>query len=641
MIWRYTESQVAPEELIIRLNGLTQRFTKQDLDDSGSVDWLDALVFSPADSTHKAKLNFDYQILFKLDAANHGIMQAIHAGDVVLLGQQLDLHFGHGFTRFPVPDTRYTSVKVEVFLFGRGSVVSDGNYGIGVNSEQPSADNTASIFVPKNPEEIITLTATPTSETEILGWQGCDSVSVDLIQCAVSLDASRAVVTSFGYTTTVLKGPVHDLSTATNALTKDTVEVVIAIGDDALVAELNGMQIDDFVVGSTGDGFLRKVTTITRYDDHHYLLGTVEATLQEVVEQGTGNLVETMTNGDLQGYIAPTTVGGLASVADSAFEGLPGVRFIPSSDPDDPVFHFLLGESATSDDMEPRIAISKEVVLYDDGEDGKVTGTGSLEIEIDLDTGISYGSCYNSFGMNFLAGLKSEFEWDMSGETKLGKFLNLDKLESKTTFTLMSKEWILKTWHVDKTGCFTKLDAAGEDLPDSAAKWSCVRDDNTGLVWENKTIDGGVSDQGNTYSWYDPNPGTNGGWEGCMHPSIVEWDEDRYRYICYPKSGDYCPQDNCNTLCYSQAVSAANLCGASDWRTPTKDELTMLAQSSGALGEVDRDYFPYTLWTTYWSATPYAESWAWAWTVYLDTGHQSFGNSKNYERSGRVVRGGQ
>ncbi|ETR68536.1 MAG: hypothetical protein OMM_04508 [Candidatus Magnetoglobus multicellularis str. Araruama] len=61
---------------------------------------------------------------------------------------------------------------------------------------------------------------------------------------------------------------------------------------------------------------------------------------------------------------------------------------------------------------------------------------------------------------------------------------------------------------------FTKLDALGNDLPDSATEWVMVRDNNSGLIWEVKTDDGSIHDKDNTYTWYDSNPETNGGNEG-------------------------------------------------------------------------------------------------------------------------------
>jgi len=70
---------------------------------------------------------------------------------------------------------------------------------------------------------------------------------------------------------------------------------------------------------------------------------------------------------------------------------------------------------------------------------------------------------------------------------------------------------------------YTKLDGSGKALPDSAGIWAMVKDNVTGLIWENKTSMGmgtNYSDPHNAdnyYSWYDSNPTTNGGNAGIQN----------------------------------------------------------------------------------------------------------------------------
>ena len=62
---------------------------------------------------------------------------------------------------------------------------------------------------------------------------------------------------------------------------------------------------------------------------------------------------------------------------------------------------------------------------------------------------------------------------------------------------------------------YTKLDAQGNELPDTGTEWVMVRDNVTGLIWEIKSDDGSLHhDKDNTYTWYDSNPETNGGYAG-------------------------------------------------------------------------------------------------------------------------------
>lgn len=66
---------------------------------------------------------------------------------------------------------------------------------------------------------------------------------------------------------------------------------------------------------------------------------------------------------------------------------------------------------------------------------------------------------------------------------------------------------------------FTKLDASGNNLPATAASWSCVKDNHTGLIWESKQgLGQGVGSAGlhsadDKYFWYSTDPSINGGIE--------------------------------------------------------------------------------------------------------------------------------
>ncbi len=291
MVWRYTHNLIGvvdPAELAIRLGDLALQLVAEDMDDSGTIDPNDILAFSPRDPLHQDRLNFDFARLFLQDDMGVSIVGAIHAGDEDLLAEQLDLHFGHTLTRYPVPDSRYASIKVEVELFGHGSVVSDGAYGLSVDSEQPADANVSKVYLPSDPTQTLRLTATPTAETKISSWQGCDWVSVDKTQCEVELGTPHDIALSFAATTFQASAPVHDLSRTINTLSPDSIDVYIPDGIDDLVTQAATVQIGDFLAGATGNGFLRKVTSVTQLQAHHYVFGTLEASLEEVILDGTG-----------------------------------------------------------------------------------------------------------------------------------------------------------------------------------------------------------------------------------------------------------------------------------------------------------------------------------------------------------------
>jgi hypothetical protein len=107
---------------------------------------------------------------------------------------------------------------------------------------------------------------------------------------------------------------------------------------------------------------------------------------------------------------------------------------------------------------------------------------------------------------------------------------------------------------------FTKLDAAGNDLPTTATNHSCVRDNVTGLIWEVKTNDGGLRDQNKTYTFSQ-------------------------------------------TTDYVKNVNATNLCGFKDWRMPNLKELFGIADHSQYSPAIDTDYFLNTPSEGFWSSS--------------------------------------
>lgn len=152
---------------------------------------------------------------------------------------------------------------------------------------------------------------------------------------------------------------------------------------------------------------------------------------------------------------------------------------------------------------------------------------------------------------------------------------------------------------------FTKLDDNGDDLPSTAAGWSCVRDNHTGLIWETKVDD----DDGDhfrhfehRYTWYNSTGENDGG-----HPGR-EGDTD----TC----NDTLNGQNCNTENFVSAVNGAELCGASDWRMPSREEMRSIVHYGRSDSPaMDEEYFPNTE-SVYWSASSLANlpDHAWRWT---------------------------
>ena len=102
----------------------------------------------------------------------------------------------------------------------------------------------------------------------------------------------------------------------------------------------------------------------------------------------------------------------------------------------------------------------------------------------------------------------------------------------------------------------------------SAAAWSCVRDKVTGAMWEVKTSDGGPRDVNRRFK----------------------------------NQGDGQPGDASASV---QEANAGALCGATDWRLPTRREMESLVDFSVAEGGpmVDTAWFPHSAAALHWTAS--------------------------------------
>jgi len=116
------------------------------------------------------------------------------------------------------------------------------------------------------------------------------------------------------------------------------------------------------------------------------------------------------------------------------------------------------------------------------------------------------------------------------------------------------------------TGTCTK-DAALGAGPDD---WGCTYDRATALMWEMKLTDGG------------------------LHDAAAR----------YPNVGDHSAGDASS---FVDAVDAAGLCGASDWRLPTTYELQGIVDFGRASPDpsIDAAWFPNTFAEHYWASEPY------------------------------------
>lgn len=124
---------------------------------------------------------------------------------------------------------------------------------------------------------------------------------------------------------------------------------------------------------------------------------------------------------------------------------------------------------------------------------------------------------------------------------------------------------------------YTKLDSAGNVLPASATSWACVKENATGKVWESKASSG-LRDSDWRYRHFH------------NYAGYASTRDSKGNTLCQGLN-------NCDAYSYVNAVSGTGLCGRSQWRLPTMEELLNLVQvnDSGLRPNIDLKFFPDTV----------------------------------------------
>ena len=132
--------------------------------------------------------------------------------------------------------------------------------------------------------------------------------------------------------------------------------------------------------------------------------------------------------------------------------------------------------------------------------------------------------------------------------------------------------------------------------------WACVLDNVTGLIWEVKTNDNTLRDKDLGFTWYDPDNTTFTG---------TESDQDTDDFITHVNSD-------------ASINSGSGLCGRSNWRLPTVQEIYGLTDyAATSTPFIDTGYFPNTQNNlAYWAAdlnvNPALSDYVWAYDPFND-----------------------
>ena len=166
---------------------------------------------------------------------------------------------------------------------------------------------------------------------------------------------------------------------------------------------------------------------------------------------------------------------------------------------------------------------------------------------------------------------------------------------------------------------YVKIANSGQPVDAKADRWECVEDKSSKLTWEVKRNDGGIRDKDYSYSWLLGNDGKNKG----------------------VSNGGRCKGGvKCDTYSYVRAINEQKLCGYSDWRLPTREEMETLVDYNTTENDatINKAYFPEAVPSWYWTATENPQRENFAWYVLFRNG-VALNDLKERPKHIRLVRG--
>ncbi|MEJ2683417.1 MAG: fibronectin type III domain-containing protein, partial [Candidatus Sulfobium sp.] len=168
-----------------------------------------------------------------------------------------------------------SSSTLVVDSFGNGLVTNN----TGEINCSEDIDNCSASY---NPGTTVVLTATPDADSVFHSWEGCDSVSGNV--CTVIVNTNKTVYPSFTLKEAKLSPSVKVLdANAVNLIVKQTGGVTYYF--DPQILTLVSLQAQDIIVSTIGDGFMRRVISVTP-EEGLIKVETEDASVLDAVEEG-------------------------------------------------------------------------------------------------------------------------------------------------------------------------------------------------------------------------------------------------------------------------------------------------------------------------------------------------------------------
>ncbi|MEO9523757.1 hypothetical protein [Marinobacter alexandrii] len=303
LVWRIASSYLRRSEQSDSenyLNYLASLFLREDINGDGAVNYRDVLDFNPNDPQHTARLAFDFSTVC-CDARGYvGLVLSGTPNEVI--DEEIKRLFG-GNVSLAQDESISNYAGITVVGFGAGYVLDE-------NGERVYSPKQIKkrFHISKTRSHSYFLTAYPDSDSQILGWDGCDKVSFDGTRCELnSFARDRIVEINFGYNEVSISSDFVGLGDGlTGEVAADRITVDFP-SDPTLKNRLMNLSPGDKTSLVINDqALLISVQDVIQHADS-VEFGYAQAKLSDVIEKGTGTFSKVFSADDIESIEYPTS----------------------------------------------------------------------------------------------------------------------------------------------------------------------------------------------------------------------------------------------------------------------------------------------------------------------------------------------
>ena len=341
IVYQYTKhliGEVHPNDLEKVINTISSKLLKDNINRSLRA-YQDVNNFVPTKENLVQKLDFNYTALLDGD----GSISNLYHSDFNIT--KIETEFARVFTGKALSfrnlrwqeNNGYSKIILE-------QVINSDITSTGTSLFVDYDENTSKLveFITKNTP--ITFTITPQNQVKILGWEGCDSVSDDLLTCRLTaLDNVHRITPNIVYKENKYADNVKDITDYQITINDNNYTVSLDLNvNEGNRTFIGNIITNDIIISSNPTNpFFKKVNFVKKIDDNNYIFTTEPISFLKLYKQGSVFTNRNLTHEDL--------VSQSSSMNRSLlYKPHNGMRLLPPKHKNDDEFVIVFGENGNS-----------------------------------------------------------------------------------------------------------------------------------------------------------------------------------------------------------------------------------------------------------------------------------------------------